>query len=295
MSEHQHFLELAAASVDFGLTADEQHALRTHLVVCDACSLTVRAILDDASRLAAAPHPATPVAVRDAVIRASAGRSSRGAPMRWPLVAAMFAVLLVAGSFVVGSVMLRQQGTLPAPTLPTVADRATVEPSRTPRYIAGWNDLGDITDQFGGRTVVSVMEGPDGSLIAFGLDRTTTDAMVWRSEDGVHWVGSNQPPGVFGGGGAVPTTGALGGPGIVVLGWATSTEGRQRAIWSSADGRTWSRAADLGVASEDLTLSAGPAGHGRVGPIGTRLGLRRRGRVAERQHRAGGRDGRGRG
>jgi hypothetical protein len=104
------------------------------------------------------------------------------------------------------------------------------------------------------------MAGPDGGLIAFGLDRTTTDAVVWQSQDGTHWTETNQPSGVFGGGGAVPTTGGLGGPGIVVLGWATSTEGRQRAIWSSPDGRDWSHTTDLGVATEDLTLSAGPAG-----------------------------------
>ena len=53
-------------------------------------------------------------------------------------------------------------------------------------------------------------------------------------DDGIALDRDGQPSGVFGGGGAVPTTGALGGPGIVVLGWATSTEGRQRAIWSSA-------------------------------------------------------------
>jgi hypothetical protein len=270
MTEHQRFLALAATSIDFRLTPDEQHALRAHLAGCDSCGATVRGMLDDATRLAAAPQPAAPAAVRDALIRAAVRGTPRTGTMRWPLVAALLAVLIVAGTFVAGSFVDRLQGNLPVPTPPTVVDRATPEPgpsaaptarpTLTPRYVAGWNDLGDITDEFAGRSVMSVMAGPDGGLVAFGLDRTTADVVVWDSDDGVHWRESSQPSGVLGGSGDVPTTGVLGGPGIMVVGWATSTEGRQRAIWSSVDGRTWSRTADLGVASEDLTLAAGPAG-----------------------------------
>ena len=45
MNEHQRFLELAAASIDFRLTPDEQHALRTHLA-------ELRQLQPDRARLA---------------------------------------------------------------------------------------------------------------------------------------------------------------------------------------------------------------------------------------------------
>ncbi|MCY7418978.1 MAG: hypothetical protein LH650_10870 [Chloroflexi bacterium] len=53
--------------------------------------------------------------------------------------------------------------------------------------------------------------------------------------------------------------------GMLVLGLEIATEtGPQRAIWSSPDGRVWSRQADasalLGTNEDDLTLVTGPAG-----------------------------------
>ena len=131
MTDHQRFLALAAASIDFRLTPEEQHALRTHLADCDSCSLTVRALLDDSARLAAVPQPPAPAAVRDALIRASTRRPGHGGAMRWPLVAAMLAVLVVAGTFVAGSVVDRLQARLPAPSLATVDDHPTPDPRRS--------------------------------------------------------------------------------------------------------------------------------------------------------------------
>lgn len=268
MNDHQRTLELAASSIDFRLTPDEQQLIRTHLLRCDSCSVTVRGFRDDATRLAAMPHADAPAAVRTAVVGATVKRSGRASGMRWPLVAAMLAVSLVAGSFVAGSVVERLQGTLPAPTLPTIVDRTTPvpqpsvdqAPQPTPAAVVGWIDLGDITDEFGSRTVVSVMPAPDGGLLAFGIDRISTDAVVWHSDDGMHWAETVQPAGVFGGSGDVPTSGALTDAGISVVGWETTVEGRQRAIWTSEDGRSWSQTGLLGVGSDDLTLAAGPAG-----------------------------------
>ena len=54
MNEHQRCIELAAASIDFRLSPDEQQVLRTHLAICDSCGAAVRGIRDDATRLAAA-------------------------------------------------------------------------------------------------------------------------------------------------------------------------------------------------------------------------------------------------
>jgi hypothetical protein len=127
----------------------------------------------------------------------------------------------------------------------------------------GWNDLGDISDAFDGRSVISVMRSPGGGLVAFGLERTSADPVVWVSDDGVDWTLTDQPSGVFGGG--VPTSGALAGPGMLVVGWDISVEaGQQRAIWGSTEGRTWTRSGDasalLGTTREDLTMATGPNG-----------------------------------
>ena len=274
MNEHQRCIELAAASIDFRLSADEQHILRTHLATCDSCGTTVRGIREDATRLAATPHPAAPATVRNALIGATGRRAGRASGMRWALLATVLAALLVVGSFVAGSVVERiRNHDLPAPTLPAIVDRSTPapaptdqqapRPTATPALASGWNDVGDISDSFSGRTMASVMRSPDGGLVAFGQDRVSTLPVVWVSADGVDWTETKQQQDVFFG--VVPTSGALGGPGMLVIGSATSTvTGQQRAIWESSDGRSWTESSDpsaqLGTNAGDLTMAAGPAG-----------------------------------
>ena len=275
MNQHERCIELAAASIDFQLSPDEQHALRTHLAICDTCSVTVRGIRDDATRLAAAPHQEAPAAVRAGVIgatarRGAAGRrSSRSPGVRWAVLATMLAALLIAGSFVAGSVVDRFRGQdLPAPTLPTAIQQATPAPAATdlqapkPTASPGWNDLGDVSEAFDGRSVTSVMRRPDGGLVAFGQDRVSAIPVVWVSDDGVDWVESAQSKHVFSD--AIPTTGALGGPGMLVVGKAVSVLAEQRAIWESTDGRTWTESPDasakLHTNADDLTIVSGPAG-----------------------------------
>ncbi len=265
-AEHERCLDLAAASIDFQLSPEEQQVLRSHLAICDSCSLTVRGMRDDATRLAAAPHPAAPAAVRDAVFGAATRRSGPRSGLRWPLIATALALTLLAGAYVAGAMVDRFRGPVqPAPTLPTTVVRTSPAPlpSTASNLRAGWQDLGDLGDAFGGRSVVSIMAGPDGRLVAFGLERSTADPLVWVSDDGVTWEAVAQPSGVFGG--SVPTSGALGGAGMLVVASDISVEaGQQRAIWGSADGRTWSRSPDasalLGTTREDLTMTAGPAG-----------------------------------
>ena len=265
MNEHQRCIELAAASIDFRLSPDEQHILRTHLAICDTCSATVRGIRDDASRMAAAPHPAAPDSVRDALIGATGRRRRSSSGVRWAVLATMLAALLVAGSFVAGSVVDRFRGQdLPVPTLPTTVQRATPVPAPTdeqaprptdiPGSAQGWNDLGDLSDAFGGRSVTSVMTRPDGGLVAFGQDRVSAGALpvVWVSDDGVDWVETQQSKGVFSD--SIPTSGALGGPGMLVLASAVSVQAAQRGIWESSDGRTWTESPDsVGQAPDQWT------------------------------------------
>ena len=179
--------------------------------------------------------------------------------MRWALLATALAASLVAGSFVAGSVVDRLRGhDLPAPA-PT--DQQAPRPTSTPGSASGWNDLGDISDAFGARTVKSVMPRPDGGLVAFGQDRVS-GPVVWVSDDGIDWTETHQSKGVFSD--SIPTSGALGGPGMLVLGSDVSVRAAQRAIWQSTDGRTWTESPDpsakLQTNATDLTMTSGPAG-----------------------------------
>lgn len=259
MNEHRQCLDLAAASLDFALTSDEQYLLRTHLATCDACGRTAMGMRDDAVRLVGAPRPAAPPSVRHAVVGAAARRPRHVSGIRWGVAAAVLGVVVVGGAFVVGSAVDRFRGPHEsAPTMPAAVDR-----SRAPARAAGWTDLGDISGPFLDRDLMSVMARPDGGLVALGLDRKTAQHVIWVSDDGVHWSETHQPDGVFGDG--VPTSGALGGPGMLAVGWYTDIDsGRQRAIWGSTNGRVWALSPDpsalLGTNLDDLTMESGPAG-----------------------------------
>ena len=203
----------------------------------------------------------------------------------------MLAALLVVGSFVAGSVVDRFRGQdLPAPTLPTTVQRSTPapaptdqqapRPTATPGFASGWNDLGDLSDAFGARTVMSVMPGPDGGLVAFGRDRISElhrglGLGRRRRLD----RDTNQPGDVFAD--AVPTTGALGGPGMLVIGSAVSTARRHSALSGSrataAPGPSHrTRRAELQTNADRPDHDQRARGRHRLAAVGHRVGLDRR-------------------
>jgi hypothetical protein len=83
-----------------------------------------------------------------------------------------------------------------------------------------------------------------GKLVAVGTDDAggDLDAAVWVSADSVSWLRVPDPTGQLGGRGdqglldLVPS-----GTGMVAGGFATGTEGKDGAVWRSADGVTWIR------------------------------------------------------
>ncbi len=91
----------------------------------------------------------------------------------------------------------------------------------------------------GGQSMYGVTVGGPG-LVAVG--RNTPDAAVWTSVDGITWTRVPHDEIVFGGATMWDVT--FGGPGLVAVGW----HGQEfldpdvdAAIWTSADGVTWSR------------------------------------------------------
>ena len=86
----------------------------------------------------------------------------------------------------------------------------------------------------------SVVEGPDGLLVAVGatLDENGEDiATVWTSRDGRQWEGIEPDNTVFTPG-TVMVDVALGEHGYVAVG---TDDGTDAAIWQSPDGATWAR------------------------------------------------------
>ena len=126
---HGRALELAAAAIDFSLTAAEAGELEAHLAACPACARRAAALRADASRLG---RPLTLLPSRrvdDAVYAAIVRQPAR--PQRLMLVAAA-ALLLVSllGAVAVGAYLLRTRQTLPTTVVPSpTAPVALVSPA----------------------------------------------------------------------------------------------------------------------------------------------------------------------
>lgn len=74
------------------------------------------------------------------------------------------------------------------------------------------------------------------------------DAAVWVSEDGFGWTLVSEDPATFGGPGEQKMSAVtMGGPGLVAVGWDCSGGDGDAAVWTSADGTTWSGVAAPGV------------------------------------------------
>jgi hypothetical protein len=285
MSPHERALTLAAAAIDFRLSPEEQHELAAHLAGCPSCSVAAAAMRADAAALARAPRLDAPASVRRAVMRAATSRSGGARPspvLAFALIALVLA--MVGGAFVGGSLLQRDDRT-PQPSLLGYPDRSpsleprpptTERPRPTPRPTpaasarpgrsaqpptpASWRRLGDLGDAFGGKHVTSISAAPGGGFIAFGEDASTLSPLVWRSDDGVAWEAVDVPDGTFGG--VAPVSHAeLTDAGLVVVAYDVSVEsGTRRVVWTSPDGRTWTKGAGLDTDGSPLTLISGPQG-----------------------------------
>jgi hypothetical protein len=104
----------------------------------------------------------------------------------------------------------------------------------------------------------AVVMTPSRTFVA-GAARSGHGAPVWVSSDGQEWVVANDDGGFAG---AVVTGLALGGPGIVAVGY----DDRGAVTWSSPDGRDWARATERTFVSRRITaVTPAPAGLVAVG------------------------------
>jgi len=135
MKPHDAFLELAAAGIDFDLSPAERSRLEHHLAGCPACLRSADALHADARSVAALPVVRLSSRRGDQILASALHPAVVRHSLRLLAVAALLGLLLV-GSFVVGSELVRRADSdlVSVPPVPTqtVAPDATTEPSAGP-------------------------------------------------------------------------------------------------------------------------------------------------------------------
>ena len=133
---HDEFLELAAASIDFELSATERAALAAHLADCIPCRRQVMSLEADQRAMAQLPSFALAPGSVDQ-IRGRIHRSASPArpPLRLLAIAAILA-LLAAAAFTVGAEMLRRDRdrdlSVVPPTSPIESPLSSPAPNASP-------------------------------------------------------------------------------------------------------------------------------------------------------------------
>ncbi len=137
-----------------------------------------------------------------------------------------------------------------------------------------WSRVPHDETIFGGdasQVMSSVMAGGPG-LVAVGSDGPVASrvAAVWTSADGITWSRVPDDAAVLGGDRSqLMSSVTAGGPGLVAVGWASPGDSGHAAVWTSADGITWSRVPHdetvFGFYTEMSSVTAGGPGLVAVG------------------------------
>jgi hypothetical protein len=260
VNDHDRTLELAAAGLDFGLSAAERQTLYEHLAGCSRCRGDVAGLDDDARRIAARPV-ATLAPARAVVLREGVVRSGRGWRPALLLVAAGLLLLLGLAVATGGSMVervdrpLRGQGAPPVIPLPAVV------------AADGWTATTLATGEGESAVVGTIYGGGAAGWIAIGggcapsekPPGDCTSEIRW-SPDGVRWPARGEeikvvpPSGAFTMGWLPTITDvAAADDGFVATAY-TMTDGIDgaSALWSP-DGRRW-ESHSLGAGSRAATV-----------------------------------------
>ena len=248
MNRHQAALTLAAAAIDFSLTARERATLDDHLAVCDSCAHTARALRSDAVAIASLPVPWLGASPAEDLLVRIVDAPAPGRPVFRLLVVMAVLTLLALGSLAVGAEMLRraeQKDLSVVPPLPSPSVVADASPVVAPGIglssiavtMPGWT----VPDP-GGATMNGVIAGGPGAIAwgwAYGLP-----GEVWTTADGIDW----QPATIESPADADPeykeqgevTSITAWGSGYVAAGYYHRLEtGRRSVIWTSTNGQAW--------------------------------------------------------
>ncbi len=185
MTNHEGFLELAAAAIDFELEPEERAELDRHLAECDSCRRTAAAYRDDAATIAYRPGPRLESGQSVAILAAALRPPKSGPPVRLLAIAALLAVL-GTGVVVAGMEILRRSDdpniavvspspsnpssavpSLEASPQPSVPDGATAQPPAASQRPVGSPTIGSIQVRGNGQdlgTLIRMVPGAAGDL-----------------------------------------------------------------------------------------------------------------------------------
>lgn len=249
MKQHDAFLELAAAAVDFPLSAAERGRLDQHLAGCPTCQREAAAFHADARSLAALP----PVRLSDrradellaGILRPPSDVAWRS--LRLLAVAALLAVLAI-GSLLVGAELLRRANDDDLSVVPVPSASPGPDASPAPDDVVGtsWvrTEVPETArTQPGGASMSGVIAGGPGA-IAWGFVYGE-GPRIWTSVDGTTWEPATveaptDPDPVAFEPGSVSAVTAWGSGYVAVGGYHRLDTGRRGLVWTSQDGRDWS-------------------------------------------------------
>ena len=157
-------------------------------------------------------------------------------------------------ALLVAAILAAACGKSPVAT-PTTVPPTTATPGGAPATLTScadslvWTQVADdsVLGGSGYQEMNAVVEFGS-QLVAVGTSEEGSDlcdAAVWRSTDGRDWVRVTDDQAILGGpGNQTMNAVAVGGPGLVAVGTDNPAGRPQAAVWTSADGSTWSRVAD---------------------------------------------------
>jgi hypothetical protein len=262
MIDHDRAEYLAASSVDWPLSDDEEIELQDHLRTCPACRRMAAAMRSDAARLRELPRRDPPERVRHAVRAAAAGRRSN--TRLWLVLAAALIVALPIGGVIgLGALTNEPQqprvsqaaGTPSATPSGTSSPAASITPSASPSV------PGTVSGTLGRtwtRVAASDLLGSNGQVLSFGSGRlgvlavgtSRGNAAAWLSTDGSRWTRATS---IEGAAGAQIFDVAQGPQGAIAVG---SLPAGGSVVWTSRDGLRWTRQEPAAFRTMRVTLLA---------------------------------------
>ena len=130
MNGHVEYLELVAASIDFGLTEKEVARLNYHLASCPECRRAAAELRGQNAAIATTPVPALAPARSEQILRASLRKQA--ARPRWGMLAVAALLATLAGGVALAGLRLVDNDPAPSEPPPSEVAEASVPPSTEP-------------------------------------------------------------------------------------------------------------------------------------------------------------------
>ena len=130
MNGHDEYLELLAASIDFGLTEEEVARLNYHLASCPECRRAATELRGQAAAIATTPIAPLAPARSEQILRAALRKPA--ARPRWGMLAVAALLATLAGGVAFAGVRLINNDPAPSEPPPSQVAEASFPPSERP-------------------------------------------------------------------------------------------------------------------------------------------------------------------